>query len=531
MRHEPWTIADWRRVAQTGVDVMAHAAVRLALAGDVASLQNWVEFAGSSEAAGQEASRSTHGVRLNLRVEYEPGKWREESLKNMTMMVAVALALHKDPGEQGANPTANDISLAFDLNARQRQSWTGEDDALVRSGIQLWRGDEPALGEFYLACARFINHPGFVQSFIAEGVSLASLSAVEQSDSLREDQEISRIPTGLGWMARNGNLAGAAALLEQLAPGESASNDADWLIRAFQDHIRPADNKRLQEIWGAVDLHMAEEAVARQREGATEGIGPVATGALALLNTLSRWDKAAMGWPMRAQFLRQYLDNLDSFNARPEAAVVDALLRGASARGLTLEAALQERPGVWWENEKNDRRKVLMDLVLQASASHAVEVLKVARPWIEHPESAQDLSHDKLLASAALRSTRRVARLVPEDFCNTLRFLDDLGAPLRANFTDTLVVKTNTTSFLHVLAESGHPDACGALLAALELGCDPKLRNGRKRVPSSCISDKEVQAQWRTVEQSFAARHAAELALNDILGAPKTAKFGIREAP
>lgn len=110
-------------------------------------------------------------------------------------------------------------------------------------------------------------------------------------------------------------------------------------------------------------------------------------------------------------------------------------------------------------------------------------------------------------------------RLDEADFKRTLILLKEAGF----NLTHPPSEDSDHADFawfnlLHTIAQSRHRDTLNALVVALEVGCDPTVRNNRDALPSDLVDDPAVRARWLAIEQSHLARLSAMAAVESIDG-------------
>lgn len=152
-----------------------------------------------------------------------------------------------------------------------------------------------------------------------------------------------------------------------------------------------------------------------------------------------------------------------------------------------------------------DDDRIAGHLLQLALKHHLPAIVAKLRPLLE-----RDPSVYRVKTTWAEIEPERVVDL--EAFRDTLSAVRDAGFDIAAVFDDPNKTRTPggarpTSSVLHDLAASGHPQAIGMMLATLELGTNPHAKDHREWKAKSRLPS-EQRAPWEGIVRSFEARNA-----------------------
>lgn len=532
----PWTAEDWRRTAAAGDDLLLHSALRLGLNGDVKSLTTLMEL-GLADASGGNPGLSQVALELEatLSIPARPGTQAasKDAAENIafnyvTLMMTVAMALSKDP--QTRNPvTRDDIYDLLQIgDLPLRQTWDGDDEKLARLALRLWKGDEQALSKFFLAGARFANHPGFVQAFIDEGVGPRSgldVLSAHHDYMICPCDDTKSSPCALSLMVRTGNVAGVARFLENTHPNHPGEvdgyrTDARLVDASIHGILRDLFGKNDRVLSGLVNRLIDDREVALRLAGgvADARLRDLPRATVSMFDELSCWDQwsesGRQPWVVRAHVLLKYLDWINDEHHSADPVFVEAMFHGNPKKGPTLAQVFND-PKLF-ESEDVDVIGTLSGLIYRAGASHCACVLAGAGGYIAAMTPGNQGSLIECVAMAGRKPDHK-ARLNTEDFRDSLRALESVGLDVYGPIRVAGNGKQVRSTLLHALAESQHKDTCSAMVVALEEGADPHVRNERNWLAASCVSNKDRKQQWALIEKSFLARKAAQAAVCEIM--------------
>lgn len=350
----------------------------------------------------------------------------------------------------------------------------------------------------------------------------------EESDMHDGDQAPECGP--MEFMILSGNFAGLAAVLSTLPDASNTLRVRDLVC--LKDTI---DNGNMP--YSAIKHAFTNEDLdgrLRLSEPGSIGseavlFGPRTQGILDTLNAVSRWESADAScaglWRVRMRVLTACLEAFNENGSLPDTDLVGRLLNDQGPLGGSLAQRLGAPPADIDETLRFQTDR----LFLTAATVHQPIVLGLAKAWLREapapgaPDGVDSLTPSRLLRQCAL--TDRVSSAIDNDALRAcLEVVQDLGLNVTGPFqdhwhdgarsADEEQTPSRSSSFLHALAASRHPQSLPALLVALEAGCDPTLRNHQQRTAASTVSPKEMKANWRSIEGSFAAKKAAEAALD-----------------
>lgn len=536
-QNTPWTMQDWGRLvdgAGGGFDLVLHAAFRRAMIGDVDSMTSLMRFCRTEQGeplngfALIDFSALNLALPLTLRLpdDGEPGevKFRVE---NVTLMQCVALSmLWDEPLDSSASYDTGRVKRALGAGEPLlRQHWRDKDDVLIREAVQTWQDGEHIVRRFFCACARFARHPRMVDAFIAAGTDVAALFDYREDENMIEKDPFAGM-AAVPAMINAGSCAAAARLLQEVRIQGLDRTMPKGVLRAFLDTSHGAEPSQVRD-WDRCVARLKlgplpGEAASTPREAGSD-MGRVAAGTVELLDELAEVeDPTREAWLARAITLQHYLRSIDERGLTADTAFVDAMLTRPYGPGKTLLQSMLDVASTWKDHHR-DSRMAVSELVMAAGATHCVPALRALAPVIAALQRREDASSGALLKAVAMAGDKdsamaRHSRLVPEAFRQSLQLLKALGVELNAPFEDEWRKTAAQSTLLHALAESDHPDMCAALVVALEEGCDPTVRNGRKWLASSSVANPRTKQRWLEIERSHAARQQAQAALADTLG-------------
>lgn len=519
---KPFTVEEFDRLANLGPECVAPVAVRCALRGDRESIRAWMQW-GAGHPDEPISGGNAYGLQaLNLRVTTDASSGHKSDHKLTIMPVWIAaLALRRDPGVDDDMLDSEILKEVVDFDGDQpwRVSWTEADEAVVREGVRLWRDNAIGLGQFFVALSRFVQHDGFVKTFVDEGVDIDAMLAHQQRTALgSNDSGVDKY--AMTFMLRTGNFPGLARVLEALDPPSNSIHVGVLRQMAHDDRSLAAQSVR------DVFKHDELDGVMQPHQ-----LGPRSQGVLDTLNVLARWEGAAPEspdthvaglWLVRLQALRQCLVAAHENGIDPHPLLVKRLLEDQSGPGGSLVHELQHAP----VGERGAARECakLFDI---AATMHQADLVKMAPRWITNGfkstlEWAEALRPESLLHACALVSRHKGSRVDVKALRETLDVISGMGIDVTKPFKQRIYTRDNKgedrrTSFLHLVAQSGHPDAEKVLLMALEMGFNTDERDARNRSVAGSIADQEARARWLAVEKSFKARAAATNALESVL--------------
>lgn len=535
------TPADFERLHAIAPDCAALPALRLAMRGERAGTLAWLDWGARDKDRPLQDDHAIQWLNLTLNLIWSANpKYARHEDRAIQKTVQVtppwiaAMALRRDPGEE-SDMADGDVFFEivnFESDQPPRHRWSFDDEAIVRAGIALWRDDDVAIGQFFVALSRFVQHGDFVGIFVDEGINIEGLLDNKQFKKLTDhDQAPECAP--IEFMVRTGNFAGVAAVLTALPDGTDPARVHG--LAALKDTV---DNgsmpyKAIKFAYTHEDLDSGLRVDgSAPDDGFPAVFGPRTQGILDMLNALSRWEGADPSctdlWRVRMRVLTACLEAAQDNGSLPDPDLVSCLLRDQGPRGGSLIQRLAAAP----TDADATLRLQTNRLFLTAATMHQPDVLGLAGPWL-YDRPARDLlawvealTPARLLRQCAL--TDRVSGPIDTQALRAcLNAIQDFGLDVTGPFDDLWHSGSGTAaedgqpgarrnSFLHALASSRHPQSLPALLVALEVGCDPAVRNHVKRTAASTVSPKEMKTKWRSIEASFAAKVAAEQELRDI---------------
>lgn len=539
-----WEQRDWERLAQSGYDLVVHAALRRAIAFDLDATESLLAFCQSS--AGRdllpEGLSAAHvHVELRLAGTNEGDPPETYDVEKFCLAQAPALALQRavDP-ERHSSTMLNrwDIDTFFKAeDVPLAHPWTPQADRVVRAAISTWEDDEESLRAFFLACCRFVQHPGFMKCFVESGVDMHAFLDQAQQEALYQNDEF-KGQTGIQILTRQGSLLALADWLETVDFSRSPGFGDD-LTKLFKALAGERNNKDWDHTTAAVHVATGSLIDWEERNRAEQDEPPlmnrvghrVGEGLVQLLKQTGR-DRA--GFPLdRAWCLKRRLTEADDMGRAPNLEMVDAILDVLPRDGVTLRQALAQQPPYKGEVQRDGWHlhiespeevqnkavhKAMRELLMAAAATHcapviaaAADVIRESPPW-----------HGALIKALAMagdeKTCRRKHPFDRENFEATLQALEAAGVDVRGPFHDEWREKPSQSTFLHALAESKRSDSYEVLDIALDHGFDPMARNGRSWTAVASVADKDMRQKWLSVMARHEARKAADALFKNDLG-------------
>lgn len=490
----------WRHWERNAPNGLVREALRCALAGDAQRISDLFALAEKGEChAFLDQIALMQGVDINTRVQTPAGMLIPHDMRSMTLMHVLALSLCSDDAQTCDVLDVSRFEQMFTPGrAVPRQAWRDSDGDLVRRAVALWRDNPPALTLLFQACARFISHPGFVQAFVDEGVDLGAIFEAPQIKPLVQSDRYARRGTTFTLMIESGNFKGAALLLSHL--GTQTAFD---LPRLLFKSITDGESTDLDDPARTAMLHFLNDAypsVALK----TATPGALASDFVDFLHQLSRFNTSSPPWYMYAVNLQEVLNY--RLDATPNEQIITRMLSDKPCKGAPLAQMLSQpaKDGV-----RNKDCMVIEELLLSATRRHNTQILLASARWI----GASDDSFKMVLINKMVGHSDSFSL---NGFRDMMKVLPDLGIDLNTIFVRSKNGITMDGTILHALAASQNPQTCGALAIALEMGCDPTLRNGDSKMARAYVLEDSIKGPWLQVEQSFLARQAATHAIQEI---------------
>lgn len=448
-------------------------------------------------------------VSLPVKSEHNP-LWQHE-FKSMSLLQAVAMSLSQPPSNE-AQTGPLDIGLIQGVELDQREgrlhrdasfdpgSWSAEQESLLRQAIGVCMEQcraFPGLGNdpLHHLFQAVLNRGCYEQ---AVEIVLAHV----EPDSLWSKKNASMAIDAFTSMIRKGMLKAASAILEHasratdtplqdmLAWASGSPDDGSAVFTGLLEHAcqqrhlanrQAADPGLLQEEQAVIDCvrHIAKCSAEKQGDVILR----------LLLATLQYAKKNAQAWN------RALVKSL--------VADYDEMLGTGGDWGHDLQArsirGCDNTPVLWTllHTALEQRVSCVLDKLQTFFTAHRrgceLDLIGLDAPWATMP-AAVPVDLDDLRA--------------------TTRFMIDAGCQVAF---DARRGDVRLTTPLHLVAQTQHPQRLDALVALMDMGFDPRVKDRRRRTVRALLPD-QLKPDWDVAVRSFEARREARAALQSLSG-------------
>lgn len=498
----------FRQLRQLGDDVFLSVVSRRAARGDRAAVANALE---AISEGGRQELLWAKPTKITIPLTDAKGLISDGTLEQMSLLQAVALSLAQDTLTPDAefswtHLTSIEGSRKDGADARTNQwEWRDDRPELLHRAIELCAeqsrllksdlADHPVGLLFDALVARVDFRKAFDQ--FAEQAPLATTFTI---DLVSSDSATS--------LVRRGNLHGARLAIEMI-PAES--KQLDHLLRWLH-----TDADKGSSIFnGLLSQAHAERKNDPQHDGMLDGEHQVVDLVRRLINRQPQHAGDVL--------LRVCTGSLQISEAQrtpPSSFMIEALLQEHERRHKiepgqpwSFEPPPASQSEIGYSDRHHRPRGITQSQQIRSLIELAIDQLCV--PVMERLCEHLQRYSSATSYSEAWSKLRAEVPVNINQFERTSELLFQAGVPKGViELPPTGRGKKQLSSALHLVAQSGHPQAMDLMVSLLNLGCDPMVSDNQRRKPGSYL-DEEVRKRWEDIARSARAREAAMSVLRE----------------